>query len=64
VKLLNLATKCENEIEGKKCGHMMDVEIPLLDIKVDTVNLPETIQLIEYNWCQVEVSRICSIGKT
>jgi hypothetical protein len=37
--------KCENEVEGKKCGHMMDVEIPLLDIKVDTVNLPETIQL-------------------
>lgn len=37
--------KCENEVEGKKCGHMMDVEISLLDIKVENVDLPETIQL-------------------
>lgn len=27
--------KCENEVEGKKCGNVMETEFNLLDIKVD-----------------------------
>jgi hypothetical protein len=37
--------KCENEVDGKKCGNMMDVEIPLLDIQIENKDIPDVVQL-------------------
>lgn len=33
--------KCNNEVEDKECGNIMDVDVNILDIKVD---MPETIK--------------------
>jgi hypothetical protein len=39
--------KCNNEVEDKLCGNIMDVEIDLLDINVDGIKENEDIQLTE-----------------
>jgi hypothetical protein len=40
--------RCENVVEGKTCNHMMDVDINLLDIKVDKTDVvSDTIQLTD-----------------
>jgi hypothetical protein len=39
--------KCNNEVEDKLCGNIMDVEIDLLDINVEGIKENEDIQLTE-----------------
>jgi hypothetical protein len=39
--------KCNNEVEDKLCGNIMDVEIELLDINVEGIKEKEDIQLTE-----------------
>jgi hypothetical protein len=39
--------KCNNEVEEKLCGNIMDVEIDLLDINVEGIKENEDIQLTE-----------------
>jgi hypothetical protein len=39
--------KCNNEVEDKLCGNIMDVEINLLDINVEGIKENEDVQLTE-----------------
>jgi len=40
--------RCENEVNGAKCGNLMDSSVNLLDIKVDMSNSPDSnIQLTD-----------------
>jgi len=34
-EVVDLKYKCENEVDNKKCGHLMETKVNLLEIKVD-----------------------------
>jgi len=34
--------RCENEVDGKKCGTLMESKVNLLDINVDMTNVPDS----------------------
>lgn len=45
--------RCENEVDGKKCGNLMESNVNLLDINVDMTNIPDK---------NIQLTKTVSIG--